>query len=263
MTDSTLSTTICSRYFLFHKSMSIYKNLRFLINVGLLSILVASLATNQVVLSKNRDLAGVRANNFLTKLTLKLNSGGNPGLTGDVNQDAIKLVLVQNQPDLYGNELGVSFAQVGQSMAIMKEFDPAYGGDKIQLSGDLLKRYIDVGLKISCEFCCGAVAIIREDGEAACGCAHSQAMRGLMAYLLKNHAAHYTDDQILRELARWKGSYYPKAMVDKVSQQLMSGQYTPDVAALLLDMKIPKYSSDSKSAPLPSDIKLPGQVGGC
>ncbi|MFA4831182.1 MAG: hypothetical protein WC862_02610 [Patescibacteria group bacterium] len=245
--------------------MLINKNSRFIIiiNIGLLGILAASLITNQAVLSKNREFAGVQSNDFLTKLTLKLSSGGGSGLSGDLGKDALKLALAQGAPEVYGSELGVDFAQVEQAMNIMKEFDPTYGSKKVKLSGDLLKRYIDVGLKISCEFCCGVAAIIRQDGEAACGCAHSQAMRGLAAYLLQNHASEYTDDQILRELARWKGSYFPKAMVDKISNQLVSGEYTPDIAAMLLDMKVPKYSGDSKSAPLPSDIKLPGQVGGC
>ncbi len=236
-----------------------------IINFVLLGVLAVSLIANQFVLSKNREFAGVESSDFLTKLTSKLNWNGNAGgkLTGNLGQDAVTLALVQGTPEIYGNELGVDFSKVQESMNVMKEFDPTYGNKKIQLSGDLLKRYINVGMKIACEYCCGATALIRPDGQAACGCAHSQAMRGLAAYLLQNHAAEYSDDQILRELARWKGSYFPKAMVDKISGQLIGGQYTPDVASLLLDMKVPQYSGDSKNAPLPSDTKLPGQVGGC
>lgn len=244
--------------------MPLYKHPRFLINIGLLGTLTASLITNQAVLSKNNNLAGVSSNNFLTKLTLKLSRGESAGLTGDLGQDAIKLALAQGMPEVYGGELGVDFGQVEQSMNIMKNFDPTYGNKKIKLPGELLQRYISIGKKIACEYCCGATALVREDGEAACGCAHSQAMRGLAAYLLQNHAAEYTDDQILRELARWKGSYFPQAMVDKISKQLSSGEYTPDVAALVMDIKMPKYSNESKNAPAPSAIKnLPGQVGGC
>lgn len=240
-----------------------YKNGK-VINAVLLTVLAIALITNQFILAKNRELAGVTANDFLTKLTSKLKGGGGGGLTGDLGQDAVKLALVQGTPEVYGPELGVDFGQVPKSMDVMKAFDPTYGNKKIKLTGDLLQRYIKVGLKIACEFCCGATGLVKQDGEAACGCAHSQAMRGLAAYLLTNHAAEYTDDQILRELARWKGSYFPKAMVDKISQQLSSGEYTPDIAALLLNLKIPKYSGKSQGAPLPSEIKsLPGQVGGC
>ena len=53
-------------------------------------------------------------------------------------------------------------------------------------------------------------------------------------------------------------------MIKKVSDQITSGNYTPDVASLLLDLKLPKYSGASKEAPLPSEIKdAPGMVGGC
>lgn len=237
------------------------KSWRVLINAGLLGVLTASLVTNQVVLSKSWQATGARSNDFLTKITAKLSSGNGSGLSGDLGQDAVKLALAQGAPDIYGNELNVSFSQVEQSMNAMKDLDPTYGRKKITLAGDLLERYIGIGSKIACEYCCGVKTLVQPNGKAACGCAHSQAMRGLAAYLLQNHASEYTDDQILRELARWKGSYFPKAMVDKIASQLGSGQYTPDVAALLMDLKVPKYNSNSKGAPLPSE--LPGQVGGC
>lgn len=236
---------------------------RQVINAALFSGLIVALIANQFLLTKNRALAGVSANDFLTKVTVKLSGGSAGQLTGEAGQDAIALALAQGTPDIYGSELGVNFAQVQASMDVMAAFDPTYGNKKIVLTGDLLQRYVNVGMKIACEFCCGATALVRPDGQAACGCAHSQAMRGLAAYLLQNHATEYSDDQILRELARWKGSYFPKAMVGKISQQLSSGEYTPDVAALLLDLKVPAYNGTSTAAPLPSDIELPGQVGGC
>ena len=149
-------------------------------------------------------------------------------------------------------------------MNIIKQFDLGYGNNKPALSAEEKKRYTDINLRISCEFCCGAKAIVFENGEASCGCAHSQAMRGLTAYLIKNHGAEYTDNQILRELAIWKGRYFPKQMIQKMSDQIQSGQYTPDIASLLLDVKLPKYGANSQSAPVPSDIKnLPSMVGGC
>ncbi|MBI5135160.1 hypothetical protein HZA86_02915 [Candidatus Uhrbacteria bacterium] len=244
------------------KKIPFYRN-RILINTLLLSVLAASLVTNQSVLAKNRAMVGVGSDNLFATLSTRLNWGSGGDLSGDVGADAVTLALAQGIPVVYGSELGVDFAQAARSMDVLKAFDPTYGSKKIALSGDLLQRYITVGSKIACEFCCGAKALVQQDGTAACGCAHSQAMRGLAAYLLQNHASEYTDDQILRELARWKGNYFPKAMVDKISSQLGSGQYTPDVAALLLDIKVPQYSGSSKSAPLPTDIKLPGQVGGC
>lgn len=237
---------------------------RIKINIGLLGVLAIALISNQVVMAQNRVMAGLPSGNFLTKLTAQLSDGGKIDLSGDLSQDSVKLALYQGVPEIYGVELGVEYSRVEQSMNIMKEFDPTYGGKKIKLTGDLLSRYIKIGSKIACEFCCGATALVRQDGEAACGCAHSQAMRGLAAYLLQNHAAEYSDDQILRELARWKGGFFPQAMVDKISRQLSTAQYTPDVVALVMGLKLPTYSRASANAPLPSEIKqLPGQVGGC
>lgn len=228
----------------------------------MLAVLSGSLVANQVYASKLKQHLGIYGNNFFGNLLKKF--GGNVKLSGSIGEDAVKLAYAQGIPDMYGAELNVNFDEVQRSMDIMKQFDPTYGATKLDLSAEDMKRYINIALRISCEFCCGAKSIIDATGEAACGCAHSQAMRGLAAYLIKNHGAHYTDDQVLRELARWKGKYFPKQMVKKMSDQLQSGNYTPDIAALLLDLKLPKYSADGKSAPLPSEIdNADSMVGGC
>ena len=89
-------------------------------------------------------------------------------------------------------------------------------------------------------------------------------MRGLEAYLIKNHGSEYSDDQILRELAVWKGRYFPKQMVQKTMDQIQSGKYTPDIAALLLDLKLPKYGANDTKQPTSADLEnAPGMVGGC
>ncbi len=185
--------------------------------------------------------------------------------------DVTSFILRTGVPDRYGAELGVTFPHPADqpameaAMAKIKQFDPAYGSAKIALDGALKQRYIAIGTRISCEFCCGAKAILFENGEAACGCAHSQAMRGLMAYLLQNHASEYTDDEILRELAIWKGLFFPTQMMAKTQQQLASGQYTPDIAALLLglsDDDRKRLGATAASAP-PSATQLPQMSGGC
>ena len=241
------------------------KSNKFLVvNLVLVGLFTVSLITNQVVFSKTKKLLGI--NSAVSDISAKLKKiiGGNTKLTGNIAEDAVKISFHQGVPDIYGTEMGVSFEEVQQAMDIMKQYDPGYGSNKISLNADEMKRYIDVNIKISCEYCCGAKSIIFENGEAACGCAHSQAMRGLAAYLIRNHGGEFTNDQMLRELAIWKGRYFPKQMIQKVTEQLQSGKYTPDVASLLLDLKLPKYSEEQKSAPLPSDIKdLPGMVGGC
>lgn len=245
------------------------------INAGLFLALVATMAANQIFLNTTNAKLGIRnaPGDVFGKILsgkgkqLAIPGGVNKELTGDISKDAVGLVLSSGTPDIYGKELGVSFDQVQQSMNIMRQFDPydfKPGGKRIILAGDNLKRYIAVGSKIACEYCCGAKTIVFPDGKAACGCAHSMAMRGLAAYLLQNHGGEYTDDQILKELAKWKGMYFPKQMMKKVASQLQSGNYTPDVSAIVLGVKLPDYGKGGKEVPLPSEIEnLPGMVGGC
>ena len=86
----------------------------------------------------------------------------------------------------------------------------------ITLSGADKERYIKVLYKlnngISCEYCCGARAVIFADGQPACGCAHSYAMRGLTKYLITKHGKEYTDEQLLEEAGKWKALFFPGAM---------------------------------------------------
>lgn len=238
-------------------------------NYFLLAVLISSVGTNQVVNGAINEAMGVKKSFFKLALAQlvgegSLNNSNSVGLAGDAAQDAIKLVISKGVPDVYGPELNVTFDQVQQSMNVMAKFDPTYGKNKITLTSDGLKRYIDIGLKIACEYCCGAKSIVFQNGEAACGCAHSQAMRGLAAYLIQNHGSEYSNDQILRELARWKGVYFPKQTIKKMAEHLQNGNFTPDTAALIMDLKLPDYGKGNQEAPLPSDIEnLPGMVGGC
>lgn len=134
-------------------------------------------------------------------------------------------VIPKGIPEIYGKELSISYDDVSASN--QKKADEtirklAMYDINIKLSGDLLKRYINIAGNISCEYCCGASAIIftkdvskYKAGDAACGCAHSAAMRGLAKYLLQNHADEYTDEQILEELGKWKTLFFPDIMAQK------------------------------------------------
>lgn len=182
----------------------------------------------------------------------------------------IDIVIARGIPEKYGVELGLSYDKVQESMNIMKQYDQSeYGKGLIKLTGEKLKRYTDIGVKIACEFCCTAKALTREDGSAACACGHSIAMRGLAAYLIDKHGAEYTDEQILHELAQWKGVYFPAKMVQKVTDEIASGNYSPDVAALLNNVDKNKLKEIIKNAPVPAKggvaprEPLPGQQGGC
>ncbi len=114
-------------------------------------------------------------------------------------------------PAVYGQELNISFDEVQDAINKVRVFGPTYGTEekKIVLTGSDLERYVNIGSQTSCEYCCGVKTLVREDGEAACGCAHSIMMRGLAAYLIKNHPE-FSDEQILNELNIWKRTYFPK-----------------------------------------------------
>lgn len=119
-------------------------------------------------------------------------------------------VISTGIPDTYGAMLNVSFDQVQASINVMSSFDPTYGKDKIVLEGADLERYIRVGSATACQYCCEARTLVKPDGVAACGCAHSQAMRGLAAYLITNYPDDYTDEELVKELNRWRAVFFPK-----------------------------------------------------
>lgn len=60
-------------------------------------------------------------------------------------------------PEIYGDELNLSFDKVQESMNIMVPYGPTYGqeGKKIVLTGADLERYKNIGSQIACEYCCG------------------------------------------------------------------------------------------------------------
>jgi len=148
-------------------------------------------------------------------------------------------------PEVYGEELKISFDQVQDAINKVAPFDLTYGSRKIDLNNEELKRYISIGSQIACEYCCGATTLVFEDGEAACGCEHSQMMRGLSAYLIKNHPE-LSNEQILEELKKWKITYFPKQTLSKELIELeKSGE--SDIEEILKEF--PDF--------------LPQMVGGC
>ena len=229
-----------------------------IINTVFMVLLTGLITINQIVI-------GAAASAMQVDGVFGQSKTSNTKLGGDATADAAKIVIGTGFPDIYGAELRVSFDAAEPSMNILKAYDPTYGTSKIALTGNALQRYIDVGMKIACEYCCGAKTLITSNGQAACGCAHSQAMRGLLAYLITQHGDQYTNDQLLREAARWKGMFFPKQMITKLTGQLQgSAPFTPDTAAMVMGMLLPKYGKNSTQAPVPSQINnLPNMVGGC
>lgn len=127
-------------------------------------------------------------------------------------------VIPKGTPAIYGSELGIKYDDVSASNSQLADSTIrklAAFDQQITLSGEQLKRYIAIVSNISCEYCCGAPSIITTDGKAACGCAHSFAMRGLAKYLITKHGSEFTDVQILEELGKWKTLFFPDIMAKK------------------------------------------------
>ncbi len=138
--------------------------------------------------------------------------GGISGAAIGIGVVSASEIIPPGVPAIYGKELGVNFDEVSPdnpqganaNIAVLSNLDKT-----IILTGSDLQRYIDIASQISCEYCCGAESIIFSNGQAACGCAHSYAMRGLAKYLIKEHGSEYTDDEILSELGKWKVLFFP------------------------------------------------------
>lgn len=166
-------------------------------------------------------------------------------------------VLPNGTPEIYGSELGIKYDDVSaanpqladQVIAKMAAFD----NDALQ--GETLNRYIAVTTAISCEYCCGAQAITFSNGQAACGCAHSGAMRGLAKYLLEKHASQFSNDQILEELGKWKALYFPDNAVAKAAALKRKG-----IEFNYINLMSNKYRGIEKGVAAASGG---AQVGGC
>ncbi len=138
-------------------------------------------------------------------------------------QEIAAQILPKGVPEIYGAELKVTFDKVEDGLNILGALDadlnPKQGGIFFaNLTDNQKQRYLKIGFMIACEYCCGATSLITKDGQPACGCAHSAAMRGLAKYLLTKHENQYTDEQILDQLAKWKSLFFPQQTVQKYMQ---------------------------------------------
>ena len=169
-------------------------------------------------------------------------------------------IIPQGIPVRYGVELGISFDSVTATNPQATEATINRLGlldQQITLNEAQKKRYINVLYTLeggfSCEYCCGAKSIINPNGEPACGCAHSYAMRGLAKYLLTKHASEYTDAQILEELGKWKTLFFPGAIQAKAQILQQKG-----IELTYINLASNKYRGIEQGAS--SDNSM---VGGC
>jgi|SRR3989338_2002591 len=182
--------------------------------------------------------------------------GSSFGFSAD-SKIAVNNVLPNGIPRIYGTELGVSFDDVSitdpqKADIIIKKV--AALDNRIQLTSTEMQRYIPIASQISCEYCCGAEALIDRNGRAACGCAHSYAMRGLAKYLIQNHPNDFTDDQILEEMGKWKTLFFPGALAAKAKVLESEG-----IELNYINLASNKYRDIEKGSASGSG----GMVGGC
>ncbi len=139
-----------------------------------------------------------------------------PQTQSSVSGASAQEIIPIGVPAIYGSELGVSYDDVSvndpqRADAIIRKLSVL--DQQITLSGADKERYINIGYRlnngIACEYCCGARSVIFENGEPACGCAHSYAMRGVAKYLITKHGGEYTDEQIQAEMGKWKVLFFP------------------------------------------------------
>lgn len=164
-------------------------------------------------------------------------------------------VIPKGVPKIYGKEIGVSYDDVSADNPKLADETirklASYESEK--LNDEKMKRYIKIGSSISCEYCCGAEALIFPNGERACGCAHSYAMRGLAKYLLINHPD-MSDEEILSELGKWKVLFFPGIHEAKAKALEAKGIDSTDYVNLASN----KYRGIEKG-----QSAYGGMVGGC
>lgn len=172
-----------------------------------------------------------------------------------VNLEAIaQKIIPTGVPPVYGAELGVSFSDPVPSMAKLAALDDGEGmADPAQNA-----RYVKIGKAIACEYCCGADTLVFDTGKAACGCAHSYAMRGIAKYLISKHGPELSDERILEEVSKWKVMFFPKPMLTKAVQFAAAKKDLNYVD--LASNKFRGFTAPAASGGLDS---VPSQVGGC
>ena len=214
---------------------------------GFAVIVLALLAYNSIAIGNSTQKLGQHSG-----LMSMMMAGGTANLsTAQPAAPAVGTIslaefLPKGVPEIYGTELSVSFDKPVESLAVLSKLDGDLYEDGLLKVGQLdeaaKKRYIEISSSIACEYCCGATTLVFPDGNPACGCAHSAAMRGLAKYLLINHPDEFTDEQILGELVKWKTLFFPKQMYAK-------------------ELKEKQAFSSGSSNPVVENV--PDMVGGC
>ncbi len=188
---------------------------------ALIAVMILVLALNQYMIQS------IKSNIITGKFTAEAQT--NSANLGK----AAEAIIPKGTPNVYGLELGVDFDKPVESLNVLAGLDgDLYPDGKLKyanLTDEQKNRYLKIGASIACEYCCSATTLVFSNGQPACGCAHSAAMRGLAKYLLINHGNEYSDQEILNELTKWKILFFPKQMIAKY---LQTGSSSVDAAPL-------------------------------
>lgn len=165
-------------------------------------------------------------------------------------------IIPNGVPEIYGVEIGVKYNDVSAANPSLADatIRKLSTYEDSELTAAQMERYIKIGSSISCEYCCGAKSIIFSNGQRACGCAHSYAMRGLAKYLLINHPD-MNDEQILSELGKWKVLFFPGIHEQKAQVLKANGINEKDYINLASNLYRGIEQGQTTSAG--------GMVGGC
>ncbi|MBS3091391.1 hypothetical protein J4217_03010 [Candidatus Pacearchaeota archaeon] len=198
---------------------------------------------------------------------VKIYGAGSSSISGNVAMDLGTVsaldVLPKGTPAVYGKELGVSYNDVSVSNPQLADatMQKLAKYEDMQLNSAQMERYIRIGSSIACEYCCGAQTLVFENGERACGCAHSYAMRGLAKYLLTKHPD-ISDIEILNELGKWKVLFFPGVHEQKAEVLKANGiDYTNQtVGYIYLASNIYRGAENQATASSSGGSQM---VGGC
>ncbi len=167
-------------------------------------------------------------------------------------------VFVSGTP-FYGSKLGVSFNDAADAANTLANLDNSIPTNS--LTQDQLHRYIRIGTNIACFYCCGATTLVDNNGNPACSCNHSMAIRGLAKWLIIN--TNMTNDQILLELNKWKALFFPGPTLKTVSSLAGVNNGSVEVFWLGSPSNIPQGLINALRSPGASTSGLPAQIGGC
>ncbi|MBI2652667.1 hypothetical protein HYX00_04340 [Candidatus Woesearchaeota archaeon] len=197
-----------------------------------------------------------------------------PKSTGNPTQDAIATVVPTGTPSYVLEGSGsekIKGATFDDPLTSQKVWASLLGSRRfgttnaIQLTPEEEQRWQRLTSVFTCDYCCGGPNSVTTINR--CGCAHSYAWQGMAKFFIRYYPD-YTDEQILGEMTKWKGLWYPQGMIQDYLV------YTGQQPATILThggsvgirqqflQQAPNAQHQTQASATPLD-QLPSMVGGC